>query len=84
MLADLQRANEAIHAATGLRPRLFRPPYGVTIVSPAPAPSVTRRRRTDEQGPGRLYRIPDSGREWREGRSRISCRRPSATGSGPR
>ncbi len=30
MLADLQRANEAIHAATGLRPRLFRPPYGVT------------------------------------------------------
>jgi len=30
MLTDMQRANEAVQAATGLRPRLFRPPYGVT------------------------------------------------------
>lgn len=30
MLADLQRASEAVESATGLRPRLFRPPYGVT------------------------------------------------------
>lgn len=30
MKQDLKKADEAITAATGLRPRLFRPPYGVT------------------------------------------------------
>ena len=30
MIADLQRMDEAMERATGLRPRLFRPPYGVT------------------------------------------------------
>ncbi len=30
MLAEIQKTNEAIHDAVGLRPRLFRPPYGVT------------------------------------------------------
>ncbi|HEY4155097.1 MAG TPA: polysaccharide deacetylase family protein [Puia sp.] len=30
MHEDLQQMNEAIQAATGLLPRLFRPPYGVT------------------------------------------------------
>lgn len=30
MRADLARANEAIKDATGLQPKLFRPPYGVT------------------------------------------------------
>ena len=30
MLADMQQANESIENATGLSPKLFRPPYGVT------------------------------------------------------
>lgn len=30
MRADLDQADEAIQSAIGLRPRLFRPPYGVT------------------------------------------------------
>ena len=30
MLADLQRMDAAMSAVTGLQPRLFRPPYGVT------------------------------------------------------
>ncbi|WP_423737655.1 polysaccharide deacetylase family protein [Chitinophaga caseinilytica] len=30
MKTDLARANEVIKSATGLQPRLFRPPYGVT------------------------------------------------------
>lgn len=30
MLADLRMMDEAMENATGLRPRLFRPPYGVT------------------------------------------------------
>ncbi|PUZ30370.1 Peptidoglycan/xylan/chitin deacetylase, PgdA/CDA1 family [Chitinophaga costaii] len=30
MLLDMQAADQAVEAATGLRPRLFRPPYGVT------------------------------------------------------
>ena len=30
MLADLQRMDERCHLAIGKRPRLFRPPYGVT------------------------------------------------------
>ncbi len=30
MLADMQAADQAVEAATGVRPRLFRPPYGVT------------------------------------------------------
>jgi peptidoglycan/xylan/chitin deacetylase (PgdA/CDA1 family) len=30
MRADLAKMDEALHTATGLKPRLFRPPYGVT------------------------------------------------------
>jgi peptidoglycan/xylan/chitin deacetylase (PgdA/CDA1 family) len=30
MLADLRMMDLAVHEATGLTPRLFRPPYGVT------------------------------------------------------
>ena len=30
MLTDLQRMDAAMSAVTGLQPRLFRPPYGVT------------------------------------------------------
>lgn len=33
MLDDLRQADETIHAATGLQPKLFRPPYGV--INPA-------------------------------------------------
>ncbi|MGX5819574.1 polysaccharide deacetylase family protein [Chitinophaga lutea] len=38
MKKDLQKANDAIYAATGLKPLLFRPPYGVT--NPALASAV--------------------------------------------
>lgn len=30
MQADMQKANDVVKAATGVQPRLFRPPYGVT------------------------------------------------------
>ncbi len=40
MLSDLQQADETIFAAAGLRPKLFRPPYGV--INPALTKAIKR------------------------------------------
>lgn len=40
MLSDLQQADAVIHSAAGIRPKLFRPPYGV--INPALTKAIKR------------------------------------------
>jgi peptidoglycan/xylan/chitin deacetylase (PgdA/CDA1 family) len=62
---DLERAEGAISAATGLRPRLYRPPYGI-LTAPALAHARGRAWQTF------LWRR--DGRDWRAGPEEIVAR----------